>query len=59
MPQQILGPYTPEGVLFHDNTSLLRREAEMTLLHRHLGEIRCQELGTLPFGIAPCSSLNW
>ena len=27
-----------------DNTSLLRREAEMTLLHPHLGETRHQEL---------------
>ena len=32
-----------------DNTGLLRREAEMTLLQPHLGEMRCQELRNLPF----------
>ena len=31
------------------NTSLLRREAEMTLLQPHLRETRCQELRNLPF----------
>ena len=31
------------------NTGLLRREAEMTLLHPHLGETRCQELALLAF----------
>ena len=31
------------------NTGLLRREAEMTLLHPHLGELRCQELRNSPF----------
>ena len=31
------------------NTGLLRREAEMTLLHPHLGETRCQELRNSPF----------
>ena len=31
------------------NTSLLRREAKMTLLHPHLGETRCQELRNSPF----------
>ena len=31
------------------NTGLLRREAEMTLLHPHLGESRRQELRNLPF----------
>ena len=31
------------------NTSLLRREAEMTLLQPHLGETRCQELRNSPF----------
>ena len=30
------------------NTSLLRREAEMTLLQPHLGEMRRQELRILP-----------
>ena len=32
-----------------DNTGLLRREAEMTLLQPQLGETRRQELGNLPF----------
>ena len=40
------------------NTGLLRREAEMTLLQPHLGEMRRQELRNSPFGIPPCSSLN-
>ena len=31
------------------NTGLLRREAEMTLLHPHLGETRRQELRISPF----------
>ena len=31
------------------NTGLLSREAEMTLLHPHLGETRCQELRNSPF----------
>ena len=31
------------------NTGLLRREAEMTLLQPHLGEMRRQELGNSPF----------
>ena len=31
------------------NTGLLRREAEMTLLHPQLGETRCQELRNLSF----------
>ena len=31
------------------NTGLLRREAEMTLLHPHLGEMRRQELRNSPF----------
>ena len=31
------------------NTSLLRREAEMTILQPHLGEMRCQELRNSPF----------
>ena len=31
------------------NTGLLRREAEMTLLHPQLGEMRCQELRNLPY----------
>ena len=31
------------------NTGLLRREAEMTLLHPHLGELRRQELRNSPF----------
>ena len=31
------------------NTGLLRREAEITLLHPHLGESRCQELRNSPF----------
>ena len=31
------------------NTGLLRCEAEMTLLQRHLGETRCQELKNSPF----------
>ena len=31
------------------NTGLLRCEAEMTLLHPHLGETRCQELINSPF----------
>ena len=31
------------------NTSLLRRKAEMTLLHPHLGETRYQELRNSPF----------
>ena len=31
------------------NTSLLRREAEMTLFQPHLGETRCQELRNSPF----------
>ena len=32
------------------NTGLLRREAEMTLLHPQLGETRCQELRNSSFG---------
>ena len=35
------------------NTGLLRREAEMTLLHLHLGESRRQELRNLPFWPSP------
>ena len=31
------------------NTSLLRREAEMTLFQPHLGDSRCQELRNSPF----------
>ena len=31
------------------NTGLLRREAEMTLLHPQLGETRCQELRNSSF----------
>ena len=31
------------------NTSLLRHKAEMALLQPKLGEMRCQELGNLPF----------
>ena len=31
------------------NTGLVRRKAEMTLLHPHLGEMRCQELRNSPF----------
>ena len=35
------------------NTSLLPREAEMTLLHPHLGESRRQELRNSPFWTSP------
>ena len=35
------------------NTSLLRREAKMTLLHPHLGESRRQELRNSPFWPTP------
>ena len=35
------------------NTSLLRREAEMTLLHPHLGDSRCQELRNSSFWPTP------
>ena len=35
------------------NTGLLRREAEMTLLHPHLGESRRQELRNSPFWPTP------
>ena len=35
------------------NTGLLRREAEMTLLHPHLGESRRQELRNSPFWPSP------
>ena len=38
------------------NTGLLRREAEMTLLHPHLGETRCQELTLLAFFLVPVST---
>ena len=31
------------------NTGLLRHEAEITLLHPHVGETRCQELRNSPF----------
>ena len=40
------------------NTSLLRREAEMTLLHPHLGESRRQELRNSPFWPTPLFNLN-
>ena len=36
-----------------DNTGLLRREAELTLLHPHLGESRRQELRNSPFWPSP------
>ena len=35
------------------NTGLLRREAEMTVLHPHLGESRRQELRNSPFWPSP------
>ena len=35
------------------NTSLLRREAEMTLLEPHLGDSRCQELRSSPIWPTP------
>ena len=35
------------------NTGLLQREAEMTLLHPHLGESRCHELRNSPFRPTP------
>ena len=35
------------------NTGLLRREAEMTLLQPHLGDLRCQELRNSPFWRTP------
>ena len=35
------------------NTSLLRREAEMTLLEHHLGDSRCQEFRNSPFWPTP------
>ena len=38
------------------NTGLLRREAEMTLLHPQKRDVK--NLGTRPFGSHPCSSLN-
>ena len=38
------------------NTGLLRREAEMTLLHPHLGETRRQELTLLAFFFVPVST---
>ena len=41
------------------NTGLLQREAEMTLLHPHLGESRRPELRNLPFWPTLSSSLNW
>ena len=41
------------------NTGLLRREAEMTLLKPHLGNIRdAKNSGICPFGLPCCSSLN-
>ena len=40
------------------NTSLLRREAEMTLLQPQLGKRDAKNSGTRPFGTLPCSSLN-
>ena len=40
------------------NTGLLRHEAEMTLMHPHLGKRDARNSGTHPFGILPCSSLN-
>ena len=39
------------------NTGLLRREAEMTLLHPQEKQ-DVKNLGTRPFGTCPCSSLN-
>ena len=41
------------------NTGLLRREAEMTLLHPHMGESRRQELRNSPFGLPHSLSHNW
>ena len=38
------------------NTGLLRHEAEMTLLHPHLGETRRQELTLLAFFLVPVST---
>ena len=38
------------------NTGLLRPEAKMTLLHSHLGEMRCQELTLLAFFLVPVST---
>ena len=38
------------------NTGLLRREAEMTLLHPHLGETRRQELTLLAFFLVQVST---
>ena len=38
------------------NTGLLRREAEMTLLHPHLGETRHHELTLLAFFLVPVST---
>ena len=38
------------------NTGLLRRKAEMTLLHPHLGETRRQELTLLAFFLVPVST---
>ena len=35
------------------NTGLLRREAKMTPLHPHMGELRCQELRNSPFWPSP------
>ena len=35
------------------NTGLLRREAEMTILQPHLGDLRCQELRNSPFWSTP------
>ena len=41
------------------NSSLIRREAEMTHLQPHLGDSRSQELRSSPFGLLLSSRLNW
>ena len=48
LSQQISSPYSPE-LYSMANTGLLRREAEMTLLHPQLGETRRQELRNSSF----------
>ena len=49
MPQQILGPYTPEGAIYHGQHQLAKARSRDDLLQPQLGETRRQELRNSPF----------